>query len=157
MIANAYLGQIAAVAFDFAPHQWAWCNGDQLPVDRNKPLFGLLGSKYSDAAKTKFALPKMPDPSKGIRYVICVQGPYPPATQREVFEPTYIGMLCEWQYPRIPEECTPADGRTLSIFEEEALFKAIGTKFGGDGQQTFQLPNLGGKWIIALKGVYPTK
>jgi microcystin-dependent protein len=37
------------------------------------------------------------------------------------------------------------DGRTLPISENEALFQLIGTTYGGDGQQTFKLPDLRGR------------
>ncbi len=34
------------------------------------------------------------------------------------------------------------EGATLPISENEVLFNLIGTTYGGDGQETFQLPNL---------------
>jgi microcystin-dependent protein len=34
------------------------------------------------------------------------------------------------------------DGQQLPISENEALFQLIGTTYGGDGQETFNLPNL---------------
>jgi microcystin-dependent protein len=34
------------------------------------------------------------------------------------------------------------DGQTLPISENDALFTLIGTTYGGDGQETFNLPNL---------------
>ena len=34
------------------------------------------------------------------------------------------------------------DGQLLAISENETLFQLIGTMYGGDGQSTFQLPNL---------------
>jgi microcystin-dependent protein len=34
------------------------------------------------------------------------------------------------------------DGQNLPISENETLFQLIGTTFGGDGQSTFDLPNL---------------
>jgi microcystin-dependent protein len=34
------------------------------------------------------------------------------------------------------------DGQTLPISENEVLFQLIGTTYGGDGQETFNLPNL---------------
>jgi microcystin-dependent protein len=34
------------------------------------------------------------------------------------------------------------DGQTLPISENETLFNLIGTTYGGDGQETFNLPNL---------------
>jgi microcystin-dependent protein len=36
-------------------------------------------------------------------------------------------------------------GQTMPIAENEALFQLIGTTYGGDGQETFNLPNLGGR------------
>jgi microcystin-dependent protein len=158
MTDHAYLGQIGAVAFDFAPKMWAWCDGHELPVDKNKPLFDILGGKYSDAAKTKFALPSMKGPMDGVRYVICVMGPYPPPDELRVpFEPNLIGMLTEWDSPRLPEGSVRADGATLDVGEADALYNLIGTTFGGSpyDQGTFKLPNLGGKWIIAKDGMYP--
>ena len=34
------------------------------------------------------------------------------------------------------------DGQTMPIAENEVLFQLIGTTYGGDGQETFNLPNL---------------
>jgi microcystin-dependent protein len=36
-------------------------------------------------------------------------------------------------------------GQALPISENDALFQLIGTTYGGDGQQTFNLPNLAGR------------
>jgi microcystin-dependent protein len=36
-------------------------------------------------------------------------------------------------------------GQTLSISDNSALFSLIGTTYGGDGQQTFNLPDLRGR------------
>jgi microcystin-dependent protein len=36
-------------------------------------------------------------------------------------------------------------GQTLSISENSVLFQLIGTTYGGDGQETFNLPNLAGR------------
>jgi microcystin-dependent protein len=37
------------------------------------------------------------------------------------------------------------DGQLLAITENETLFNLIGTTYGGDGQQTFALPDLRGR------------
>lgn len=42
------------------------------------------------------------------------------------------------------------DGSTLSIAENEVLFQLIGTTYGGDGQETFQLPNLASRVPIHM-------
>jgi microcystin-dependent protein len=37
------------------------------------------------------------------------------------------------------------EGQTLPISENDVLFNLIGTTYGGDGQETFMLPDLGGR------------
>ena len=49
--------------------------------------------------------------------------------------------------------------------QNEALFSLLGTQYGGDGQKTFQLPNLPPvkagtaeiRYIICLQGIYPQR
>ena len=40
------------------------------------------------------------------------------------------------------------DGRLLPIVENETLFQLIGTTYGGDGQETFALPDLRGRFPL---------
>src|SRR5262245_24456486 len=42
------------------------------------------------------------------------------------------------------------DGRLLPISENEVLFQLIGTTYGGDGQETFALPDLQGRIPIHM-------
>jgi microcystin-dependent protein len=39
-------------------------------------------------------------------------------------------------------------GQTMQIMQNSALFALLGTQFGGDGQKTFNLPNLQGRCAI---------
>lgn len=52
-----YVGQIAYVAFNFAPQGWAECNGQLLPISENEVLFALIGTTYGGDGQTTFALP----------------------------------------------------------------------------------------------------
>ena len=38
----------------------------------------------------------------------------------------------------------PANGQTITVASNPALFSVLGTTFGGDGRNNFELPNLGG-------------
>ncbi len=42
------------------------------------------------------------------------------------------------------------DGQTMDISQNDALFTLIGTTFGGDGQTTFNLPDLRGRLPIHM-------
>lgn len=51
------------------------------------------------------------------------------------------------------------EGQSLSISENETLFQLIGTTYGGDGQETFNLPDLRGRLPTGLgqAGTGPTR
>ena len=51
---------------------------------------------------------------------------------------TFAGNFAPWGWAF-------CDGATISIGENTTLFNLIGTTYGGDGQNTFALPNLGGR------------
>jgi microcystin-dependent protein len=42
------------------------------------------------------------------------------------------------------------DGSSMPISENDALFTLIGTTYGGDGETTFNLPNLGGRIPVCV-------
>ncbi len=42
----------------------------------------------------------------------------------------------------LPKDYQPCDGRLLRVADWHALFGLLGTTFGGDGRETFGLPNL---------------
>jgi microcystin-dependent protein len=44
-----------------------------------------------------------------------------------------------------PQGWLPCDGRALAIAEYDVLFALLGTTYGGDGQNTFNLPDLRGR------------
>jgi hypothetical protein len=57
----------------------------------------------------------------------------------------------------------PCDGRLLSINQNQALFSLLGTRFGGDGQTTFAIPDLrsvapnGLTYSIIVQGIFPAR
>ena len=52
-----YIGEIRMFAGNFAPKDWAICNGQLLPINQNQALFSLLGTTYGGNGQTNFALP----------------------------------------------------------------------------------------------------
>jgi microcystin-dependent protein len=51
-------------------------------------------------------------------------------------------------FPYAPRGWTSCEGQLLSISQNQALFSLIGTAYGGDGVQTFGLPDLRGRVIV---------
>jgi microcystin-dependent protein len=74
---DAFTGSIVLFAGDFAPRNWAFCDGKLLPIQSYTPLFALLGTAYGGDGRTTFALPKIPAIS-GANFIICLNGMFPP-------------------------------------------------------------------------------
>jgi microcystin-dependent protein len=51
--------------------------------------------------------------------------------------------IISWNFP--PKGWTFCNGQLLPINQNQALFSILGTTYGGDGRQTFGLPNLQGR------------
>jgi microcystin-dependent protein len=57
----------------------------------------------------------------------------------------YIGEIRMFAGNFAPAGWMFCEGQTLPISENDALFTLIGTTYGGDGQETFNLPDLRGR------------
>ena len=51
------LATILLFGGNFAPRNWAFCNGQLLAISSNQALFSLLGTTYGGDGRTTFALP----------------------------------------------------------------------------------------------------
>lgn len=81
----------------------------------------------------------------------------------------YIGEVHLMAFNFPPRGWQLCRGQILNISQNAALFSLLGTQFGGNGQQTFALPDLqaaepqigepgyGMHYCIALQGVFPSR
>lgn len=58
-MSSPFLGEIRMFCGNFAPRQWALCNGQILPISQNTALFSLLGTTYGGNGSSNFALPDL--------------------------------------------------------------------------------------------------
>lgn len=58
-IMNGVIGIIWMFGGNFAPRNWAFCNGTLLAISQNTALFSLLGTIYGGDGRTTFALPDL--------------------------------------------------------------------------------------------------
>ena len=54
-----FLGEVQIFAGNFAPRDWAFCDGQLLPIAQNTALFSLLGTTYGGDGRTTFGLPDL--------------------------------------------------------------------------------------------------
>ena len=80
---DTFIGQIIPFAGNFAPKDWAFCDGRVMDVNKDGILFNVLDSRFGGDGQRTFCLPKFTDiPNEseqkvGIRYIICLEGTYP--------------------------------------------------------------------------------
>jgi len=53
------IGEIRMFGGNFAPRNWALCDGQLLPINQNQALFSILGTTYGGDGRTTFALPDL--------------------------------------------------------------------------------------------------
>src|SRR5439155_24761782 len=58
-MSEPFIGQIALFPYNFAPRNWAFCQGQILPISQNTALFSLLGTTFGGNGQTTFALPDL--------------------------------------------------------------------------------------------------
>lgn len=56
-MSDPFLGEIKIISWNYVPQGWAFCNGQQMPINQNQALFALLGTMYGGNGQTTFALP----------------------------------------------------------------------------------------------------
>jgi microcystin-dependent protein len=54
-----FIGEIRMFAGNFAPVEWALCQGQSLPIAGNDALFALIGTTYGGDGQTTFNLPNL--------------------------------------------------------------------------------------------------
>jgi microcystin-dependent protein len=58
-MSEAFMGEIKAYGFQFAPRNFAFCNGATLGISQNSALFALLGTTFGGNGQTTFQLPSL--------------------------------------------------------------------------------------------------
>lgn len=56
-MSEAFVGEIRMFAGNYAPENWAFCDGTLLPVSNFQVLYSLLGTLYGGNGSTNFGLP----------------------------------------------------------------------------------------------------
>lgn len=54
-----FIGQIIMFGGNFAPRNWAFCDGQLISIQENQALFSILGTTYGGDGRTTFGLPDL--------------------------------------------------------------------------------------------------
>ena len=58
-MSQPYVGEIRALGFQFAPSQWAYCNGQPMDISQNETLYSLIGTIYGGDGVNTFNMPNL--------------------------------------------------------------------------------------------------
>ncbi len=180
-MADPFIGQIMIVPYNFAPRNWAFCDGQLLSIAQNTALFSLLGTTYGGDGRTVFGLPDL----RG--RVPIHQGRGPGLAERRIGSKggAETGTLSTAQVPAHGHDIsTPLKATKEKASEKDPagnlLAKQKGNKniysdsvaapvdmapeisgntasAGGGQSHNNMQPFLGLNIVIALQGIYPSR
>jgi microcystin-dependent protein len=58
-MSQPFVGEIRCFGFQFAPFQWAFCNGQGVPISNFEALYAIIGTIYGGDGQTTFNLPNL--------------------------------------------------------------------------------------------------
>lgn len=58
-MSEPFVGQITMISFNWAPKNYAQCNGQLMTVQQNQALYALLGNQFGGTPGTNFNLPDL--------------------------------------------------------------------------------------------------
>lgn len=168
-----YLGEIQIFGFNFAPREWALCNGATLSIQQNASLFSLIGTQYGGNGTSSFMLPNL------VNRAACSQGTGPGLTQRVMGEsfgensetlvvtemPMHTHQMIGHQGPAANRVGTPAADYALGSPRAAMVF-ATGvanttlapqtvTSIGGNQPHENRQPFLALTFCVSLAGNFP--
>lgn len=174
---DAFTGEILLFGGNFAPRDWALCDGQLISIAENTALFSLLGTMYGGDGRTTFALPDL----RGRGPIHFGTGPGQPTYKQGNNGGSSITNITTANLPQIPVRVSSAnatqttatpgatiatpgtsDGRTFTAtqgFNTAAPDITLNpASSGGNGTQVNNMqPYLAVNYIICLLGIYPSR
>jgi microcystin-dependent protein len=152
-----FIGQISLFPFSFEPQDWIFCDGRVLPIAEYDALFKRLGNSFGGDGKSTFGVPDLRAAApKNCQYCISLFGSYEPIFNELVIGETMVSAFTP--NARLLLGCA---GQSLPTAQYRILESLMGTRFGGDGKNNFNLPDLRGKapakcnYTMAVQGLDP--
>lgn len=167
-----FIGQVMMVSFDFAPENWALCNGQLLSVSEYPALFSLLGTRFGGDGTDTFGLPDLRGrgpvhQGQGAGLSARTMGESGSAESVALAEaemPVHTHAAVGFEGPGAGAQTNPG-GNTWGIANNDPVYnratpntpmnpEAIDQTGGGEAHENmppFQVVN----FIISLRGSYP--
>jgi len=166
-MAQPYIGEIRLVAYNFAPPDWAFCDGALQSISQNPELFSLIGTTYGGDGVSTFALPDLRSrspihsnnniypvgQSAGEESVTLTPAQLPPHTH-------FLAALSTAGTKSSPSGNIWASSSELPYSDKTPgatmSSAAVGNAGGGQSHNNIS-PYLAINFVIALHGIYPAQ
>jgi microcystin-dependent protein len=170
-MADPFVGEIRMFAGNFAPRNWAFCDGQLLSVSQNDALFSLFGTIYGGDGRTTFGLPDMRGrlpihmgngPGLTPRQLgqkfgqenVTLTGPQVPPHTHQLRGTGDAGETSDPSGLVLAQ--TPDDAYSTSAANTDMASTAISLNSGSQPHTNVQ-PFLCIHFIVALFGIYPSR
>jgi microcystin-dependent protein len=178
-MSQPYVGEIRALGFQFAPSQWAYCNGQPMDISQNETLYTVIGTTYGGNGTTTFNMPNLQGQVpmhwgtgtsgqttvigqvQGVTLVTLTQGQTPQHTHTITAQEVASGGNPEKTATPGPNTWL-SDGDLTGLYNDtptiNAAFagNAISTVGGSQPHENMQ-PYLAINFCISLYGIYPSR
>ncbi|MBN8887409.1 MAG: phage tail protein [Rudaea sp.] len=173
-MAQPFVGEIKMFAGNFAPVNYAFCNGKLLPISEYEALYALLGTTYGGDGVTTFGLPDLQGrvpvhqgtlSGGGLTYVMGQIAGVETVTVTSQTYPTHnhtVSVSTTAATLAGPGSNMPGAGATMAVYTNSppnsALAAAAISPAPGSGTPHNNLqPYVCLSFIIALFGVFPSR
>ena len=171
-MSEPFIAEVRIFAGNFPPRNWAFCDGQLLPIAQNTALFSLIGTTYGGDGRTTTALPNL----QGRAPMHAGRGPG--LSDRRLGENAGVttvtlteGQMANHNHSLAavpdPGEDPGPDGKTFARSVGGMAYGSAGSLVpldpnampseGGSGAHTNRQPLIGLNFIIALQGTYPPR
>ena len=174
-MSEAFTGEIRMFGGNYAPRDWAFCEGQYIPISENPDLYSLLQTIYGGDGVSTFALPDMRGrlpvgDGAGVGLTNRRLGEKFGTEQEYLGEHNLLPHNHAFQASQDQANGTLPAGKVLGNTDPNELYedidpadiivplneKCIGSTGGGQPHSNL-MPFLCINFIIALKGVYPPR
>jgi microcystin-dependent protein len=170
-MSEPFVGEIRMFAGNFAPRNWAFCDGQLLAISQNQSLFSLLGTIYGGDGRTTFGLPDL----RGRIPVHAGTGPGLSNRRIGSKSGSESVTVASTQLPSHTHPLQGSSGSATTPDPSGSVFArtsgdAYGSEFsashmnsaavsnsGGGQAHTNLMPSLTVSFIVALFGIYPSR
>lgn len=163
-MSEPFIGEIKIFPYNFAPRNWAQCDGQSLAIAQNQALFSLLGTTYGGNGTTNFLLPNLKGRvpvHRGSNYVQGQVGGSENVTLLSSQIPSHIHTMSGTD---AAPTVGPASGASLATFSSGTPYAPTSnasmspTAASGGSQSHSNLqPYTVLNFCIALVGIFPSR